>query len=248
MSVVKWCELGDKSTGNIPYVTSVRARDRVPSRASRCRAFRIPTQQQPPVIEYAMGLLLDARRGPAATQFTCIFKSDEPEEDGDAAGTLPCRIDGADSAAGPNGRSCHSECSRPPFGGTGDVRRSCCLCSDREDHAGQAPLPSPCACANLFVHRYCMQNRLDRYRAHDPRPSCKAPYPAQRSTKPIWKWFWEEESRYLALVFAATVVFTVGTVGAMEMARMYRLFEFHSAVRASRGSIITSALLVITVF
>ncbi|KAH9368074.1 hypothetical protein HPB48_001026 [Haemaphysalis longicornis] len=144
-------------------------------------------------MDYTIGFSMDARRGPAATQSTAIFKSDEPEEDGGVASTLPGRINDADSAAGPSGRKWGSESSQRSFGGTDGVRRSCYLCSYEGDHAGKPLYQAPCARAKLFVHRSCMQNRRNCNRGNASRRSCKALYPAQRSPKPIWKWFWEEE-------------------------------------------------------
>lgn len=199
-------------------------------------------------MEYAVHFSKGARGGPAACQLRGVFERDRPEEYGDGTAMAPGHTDGAaDTGADRTRRGLASEASRLPLGETGAVRRACCLCFNEGTRAGKPLFMSPCACENLFVHRSCVQNRLARYQEQASCPSCKALYPVERRTKPIWKWFWEEPSREQAFMFAATVLFTVGNIGVVAMAWMYVLFEYRPPTKLP-AALISSALFLVTIF
>ncbi|KAH7966993.1 hypothetical protein HPB49_021183 [Dermacentor silvarum] len=127
---------------------------------------------------------------------------------------------------------------------------SCRLC--REEAGGDLDEPlfrCPCRCSDAFVHRSCLEELL-----YLPGPeggpaacsTCGACYPVRRRTKPLWRWFWEDETREDATLFLANLLFSVGNVGVLSMAWLYALFEYRPESRLSQASL-ASVLFVLTV-
>ncbi|KAK8774691.1 hypothetical protein V5799_010775 [Amblyomma americanum] len=77
---------------------------------------------------------------------------------------------------------------------------------------------SPCRCPNAFEHRSCLEEVLYREAEDAACPLCGARYPLQRRTKPLWRWFWEQESRDNVTLFLANLAFSEGNVGVLSMA------------------------------
>lgn len=197
-------------------------------------------------MEGAVRFSKGTRGGPAAAcQVRGILGSDGRADDGDGTVMAPERNDGpANTGAGPTRGT--SEARRLPFGLTGAMRRACCLC-EGESQVGKPLYLSPCACAEKFLHYACMKNQLRRHHERAACPTCKARYPVQRRTKAVWKWFLEDQSREQALMFAATVVFTLGNVGVVAMAWLYLTQEYRPP-NALPAALMASALFVVTIF
>lgn len=122
--------------------------------------------------------------------------------------------------------------SEPPGPGVmaGDggrpLRRLCRLCRRERGEAEERLFSSPCLCRSTLVHRSCVQERLKRGPEGAVCPWCQEEYPVRTLCKPLWKWFWEKETRAVAALFVANLFFSVGDVGVLSMAWMYALFEF----------------------
>ncbi|KAK8756620.1 hypothetical protein V5799_000681 [Amblyomma americanum] len=106
---------------------------------------------------------------------------------------------------------------------------------------------SPCRCPNAFAHRSCLEEVLYREAEDAACPLCGARYPLQRRTKPMWRWFWEQESRDDVTLFLANLAFSVRNVGVLGMAWMYALIEHYSSSGLPPASL-ASALFILSVF
>lgn len=148
-------------------------------------------------------------------------RRDTPDEGaGPGEGAEP--QDGAGRDAARSSRS--REPPRQAEDGGWPVSQLCRLCGEeREEGRLFAP---PCRCRSTFVHRFCLQERVNR--GQEECPWCRELYPVRIHRKPTWKWFWGKETRALAFLFVTNMFFTVGDVGVLSMAWMYVLFEFPS--------------------
>lgn len=123
---------------------------------------------------------------------------------------------------------------------------SCRLCSE-DGSAPEEPLfRCPCRCSDTFVHRSCLEQLLYQGPEGAVCPVCDAHYPVRRRTKPLWLWFWDEESREDATLFMANLVFSLGNIGVLTMAWMYVLFEYRTKSWLPTASL-ASALFVLSV-
>ncbi|KAH9365668.1 hypothetical protein HPB48_003070 [Haemaphysalis longicornis] len=77
----------------------------------------------------------------------------------------------------------------------------------------------PCLHRSPFMLRSFLQERFYR---------CQKAYPTRLHSKPLWKWFWETETRAVAFLFASNMIFSAGDMGVLTMAWMYALSEFPS--------------------
>lgn len=171
--------------------------------------------------------------------------SDAGDEVGNAV-DAECASEAAESAASTN-NACSSSGSVPPDqaaeAGSG---LSCLLCLGLRGDPDEPLFRSPCRCPDgAFVHRSCVEEFqwLNGVTCR----ACGARYPTRRRTKPLWRWFWEQESRDDATLFAANLVFTAGNVGVLCMAWMYVLYEYRSRTWLPT-SWLACALFVLTVF
>lgn len=133
---------------------------------------------------------------------------------------------------------------------TAAINVSCRLCHEEAGGGLDEPLfRCPCRCADAFVHRSCLEEVLylpGPEGGPAACPTCGAHYPLRRRTKPLWRWFWEDETREDATLFLANLIFSVGNVGVLTMAWLYALFEYHPESRLSQASL-ASALFVLSV-
>ncbi|KAK8757320.1 hypothetical protein V5799_005054 [Amblyomma americanum] len=135
-----------------------------------------------------------------------------------------------------------------PSGEEAESGLSCLLCCGLRGDLEEPLFRSPCRCPDAFVHRSCVEEQLFRWAdGADACPACGARYPLRRRTKPLWRWFWDQESRDDATLFAVNLVFSAGNVGVLSMAWMYVLFEYRSSTWLPT-SWLASALFVFSVF
>ncbi|KAK8771471.1 hypothetical protein V5799_025291 [Amblyomma americanum] len=123
----------------------------------------------------------------------------------------------------------------------------CCICPDEGFEILEQLYRIPCRCPNAFAHRSRLEEVLYREAEDAACPLYGARYPLQRRTKPMWRWFWEQESRDDATLFLGNLAFSVGSVGMLSMAWMYVLFEYHSSSWLPVASL-ASALFILSVF
>ncbi|KAK8766777.1 hypothetical protein V5799_006442 [Amblyomma americanum] len=178
---------------------------------------------------------------------------DELAADGADGSVEPDRgSEGSDDAASTSALSSRSTSSAGTSASSSSqapARRGiwCCICPDEGFEVLEQLYRSPCRCPNAFAHRSCLQEVLYREAEDAACPLCGARYPMQRRTKPMWRWFWEQESRDDATLFLANLAFSVGNMGVLSMAWMYVLFEYHSSSWLPAASLV-SALLIFSVF
>ncbi|KAL3249995.1 hypothetical protein MRX96_055609 [Rhipicephalus microplus] len=168
--------------------------------------------------------------------------ADPVEED---AGTI-----GSNDSSGRHSRTSNGgSASTPGPTETGACNLSCRLCHEAGGGQGESLFRCPCRCADTFVHRSCLEELL-----HLPGPeggpatcpTCGATYPVRRHTKPLWRWFWEHDTRGDATLFLANLVFSAGNVCVLTMAWLYALFEYHPESRLSQAAL-TSVLSALSV-
>uniref|UniRef100_A0A131YJ68 E3 ubiquitin protein ligase MARCH3 n=1 Tax=Rhipicephalus appendiculatus TaxID=34631 RepID=A0A131YJ68_RHIAP len=173
-----------------------------------------------------------------------LVHEDEGTED-DAASTASSassveRSSRASDATASTSSSHAAEAGRPM------AHLSCRLCSE-DGSAPEEPLfRCPCRCPDTFVHRSCLEQLLYQGPEGAVCPVCDAHYPVRRRTKPLWLWFWDEESREDATLFLANMVFSLGNIGVLTMAWMYVLFEYRTKSWLPTASL-ASALFVLSV-
>ncbi|KAL1482080.1 hypothetical protein MTO96_015111 [Rhipicephalus appendiculatus] len=173
-----------------------------------------------------------------------LVHEDEGTED-DAASTASSassveRSSRASDASASTSSSHAAEAGRPM------AHLSCRLCSE-DGSAPEEPLfRCPCRCPDTFVHRSCLEQLLYQGPEGAVCPVCDAHYPVRRRTKPLWLWFWDEESREDATLFLANMVFSLGNIGVLTMAWMYVLFEYRTKSWLPTASL-ASALFVLSV-
>ncbi|KAH6939012.1 hypothetical protein HPB50_015600 [Hyalomma asiaticum] len=144
---------------------------------------------------------------------------------------------GGSDSSGRTGRTSDggsSSTSGPAETGTGNAAAanlSCWFCHEEASSGPGEPLfRCPCRCPGTFVHRSCLEELLYFPGPEDGAaacPTCGAHYPVRRCTKPLWRWFWEEETCEDATLFLANLLFSVGNVGVLAMAWLYALFEYN---------------------
>ncbi|KAH9359874.1 hypothetical protein HPB48_014414 [Haemaphysalis longicornis] len=105
--------------------------------------------------------------------------------------------DGGESARSTAGSSASSaEPPRQEEFGARPVWEECRFCLGERAEAEGRLFSSPCLCRSTLVHRYCIQERINRGQGECP--WCHAAYPVRVHSKPLWKWFWEKETRAVA--------------------------------------------------
>ncbi|KAH6939025.1 hypothetical protein HPB50_015613 [Hyalomma asiaticum] len=127
---------------------------------------------------------------------------------------------------------------------------SCRFCHEEAVNGPGEPLfRCPCRCPDTFVHRSCLEELVYFPGPEDGAaacPTCGAQYPVRRCTKPLWRWFWEEETCDDAALFFANILFSVGNVGVLGMAWQYVLFQYCPESWLSQASL-ASALLLLSI-
>ncbi|KAH8033313.1 hypothetical protein HPB51_009512 [Rhipicephalus microplus] len=124
---------------------------------------------------------------------------------------------------------------------------SCRLCSKYGSAPEESLYRSPCRCIDTFVHLSCLQQLLYQEPEGCVCPVCDTPYPVRRQTKPLWLWFWDEESHEDAMLFLAYLIFNLGNITALTLAWMYVLFEYSTKSWLPAASL-ASALFVLSIF
>ncbi|KAH9360784.1 hypothetical protein HPB48_018239 [Haemaphysalis longicornis] len=154
------------------------------------------------------------------------YYSQEESDDEGSTGA----VQGSSLASSTEGSSCSAWSSRsssPISEATEEGGPYCDMC---DVEAGEEPLfACPCKCTYKYVHRSCLEQQINQVSVGTSCLSCGEAYPVRRETKPIWRWFSEEESRGDALLFTANLTFGCGNFFVLAMAWLYVLREAHSS-------------------
>lgn len=126
------------------------------------------------------------------------------------------------------------------------MNRVCRLCGEEGSEEVGELLPSPCRCADAYIHISCIEHRLLWVPEVAACPSCRVMYPVRRHTKSLWRWFVERETRADGLLFVGNILFSIGSVIVVAMAWMYALFQDHPNAWISKTSLL-AILFVITI-
>lgn len=173
-----------------------------------------------------------------------IAHEDKGVEDDAASTTSSASSSGSSSRASDGSASTSS--SAAAEAGRAMANLSCRLCPEEGSVLEEPLFRCPCRCADAFVHRSCLEQLLYQGPEGAVCPACGVHYPVRRRTKPLWQWFWDEESREDATLFLANLVFSVGNIGVLTMAWLYVLFEYRSKSWLPTASL-ASALFVLSV-
>lgn len=208
-----------------------------------CEMFYLATLQSPPETK---ALFSWSRDGDFPFQCEDDVEDRYQRQDGGVDAASIEAVQGS-SRTSSTARSSRGSCSSSSSSGPASemmqgVEYFCKLCAG--DGMEDPLFICPCGCAD-FVHRFCLEQRMNRSPDGAYCPSCGAAYPVRRDTKHFWEWFLEKRSRAAATLFTLNLAFSIGNIVVLAMAWLYVVCEIRSSPWLPA---LVAGLLVFTIF